>query len=205
MKLLSKQGFNITIKTPFLESLLPRFKEERIGAFLTLGATLLAISVFGFFAINPTITTIVQLRKQLADEKYVDQALVTKIANLSTLQQNYTQIQSTIPTVLDAIPPLPTIPLLAAQIQSIAQTSGVTVVTLQTLPVEVTAESSANYLSFVFSVSVKGTTSSINNFISSLESFERLVTLDEFSIVTAPDNSNISQATFKGKVYFKKV
>jgi len=206
MKLLSKHGFNISIKDTYLETLLPRFKEERIGAFFTLALTLTTITIFGLFAINPTLTTIAQLRKQLEDNKFVDQKLREKIANLRTLQDNYTQIQENIPVVLDAIPTAPTIPLFTAYVQGAVTQSRVKLVILQTLPVEFTADAPPHaYMSFAFSLTAEGTTGNIDTFLTSLQSFARLVTIDEFSIRKTPDNLNLFQLTVKGKAYFKKV
>ncbi len=129
-----------------------------------------------------------------------------KIANLRTLQDNYTQIQENIPVVLDAIPTAPTIPLFTAYVQGAVTQSRVKLVILQTLPVEFTADAPPHaYMSFAFSLTAEGTTGNIDTFLTSLQSFARLVTIDEFSIRKTPDNLNLFQLTVKGKAYFKKV
>lgn len=205
MKLLSKNKFKFTIKDSYLENLLPRFREERIRAFLTLASTLLAVSIFGFFAINPTLTTIAQLKKQLADSKFVDLKLVEKIASLSTLQQSYVQLQNSIPVIMNSVPPTPNMPLFVAQIQAISQTMNVKIIKIQTLPVEITSDSPKNgYFSFGFTIDATGTITAINNFITAIQSFDRLVTAEGFSIVRSSTDPNNLQLSFKGKAYFKK-
>ncbi len=84
--------------------LLPNFHEENTRIITTLILTFLAMSFFGIFAINPTLSTIVTLKKQLADSQLVHEKLGTKINNLSSLQQQYTQLSSELPVVFEAIP-----------------------------------------------------------------------------------------------------
>src|SRR5258708_38461213 len=84
----------------------PRLKEEKTRSYATFVMTLIAICIFGFFAINPTVGTIIELNKQLNDSKYVDQQFVEKIANMATLQTAYSGLQNDVPFVLNAIPTL---------------------------------------------------------------------------------------------------
>lgn len=205
MKLSDKNKIRLNIKDIYLENILPRFKEERIRAFLTLASTLLAISIFGFFAINPTLTTIAQLKKQLSDSQYVDQKLVEKISNLSTLQQSYSQIQDSLPTVLIAIPADPSMAVFIGQIQSIGQSSHITLNKIETLPVDLTAGLQTNgYTSFGFTIEANGTPANGSNFILQIQKYNRLITLDGFSVIQAPDNPNFVQIEIKGKAYYKK-
>ena len=74
-------------------SLLPTLKEKKMRQFTTLALTFITIAFFGFFAITPTVNTISELQKQLDDSNFVNDALQKKIANLTTLQTTYTQIQ----------------------------------------------------------------------------------------------------------------
>lgn len=205
MKSIPKKPFKLNIKESYLEGILPRFREDRVKAFLTLATTLIAISIFGLFAINPTLTTIAQLKKQLQDSQFVDQKLVQKIANLSALQQSYVQLQNNLPVIMSAIPISPQIPPFAAQIQSIAQSTHFQLDKIQTLPVEITPDAPINgFLTFGFLLSGQGSNIAVTNFISLLQSYDRLVTLDQFSILRSTDNPNLFLLSIKGKTYFKK-
>lgn len=138
--------------------MLPDFKEERMQKFTTLVFTIIALSFFGLFAINPTLSTIANLNKQLSDSKFVDQGLQSKINNLYLLQQKYGQLTPDMPYVLDSFPKNPQVPLLVAQLQSLAQTSSVAITGLQTFEIEI-PNSSVNakkYYAFSFSISANG-------------------------------------------------
>ncbi len=205
MKVLPKKKIKITIKDTYLETLLPRFKEERVRAFLTLATTLIAISIFSFFAINPTLTTIAQLKKQLSDDQFVDQKLVQKIANVSSLQQNYIQIQGSIPNVLSAIPVNPDIPLLSADIQAIGQASQVSVSRISTLPVLLTSDAPTNgFLTYTFNIAAEGSLTNMSHFINAVQSFNRITTIDNISLTKVGNSSNIVDVNIAGKAYFKK-
>lgn len=54
--------------------LLPNLKGEKTQKFTTLILTFFALSFFGLLAINPTISTISELNKELEDNKFVDQS-----------------------------------------------------------------------------------------------------------------------------------
>src|SRR5258708_544713 len=101
--------------------LLPDMKNETTRSFVTLILTFAALSFFGIFAINPTITTITDLQKQLEDNTQVDQLLKTKIDNLSSLEQQYNQLGSNLTNILSAVPQNADSPLLSAQIAAVAQ------------------------------------------------------------------------------------
>ena len=77
------------IKNNKYYKLLPDFKEEKTRRLSSIVFSLLALSIFGLFAINPTLSTIARLKKELSDAKFVDQQLTEKIANLSSLQEVY--------------------------------------------------------------------------------------------------------------------
>lgn len=101
--------------------LLPNMQKENTRIITTLILTFFAMSFFGIFAINPTLSTIVTLQKQLADSELVYEKLKTKITTLSSLQQQYANLQADLPVVMEAIPKIPDAPLLTAQIHGLAK------------------------------------------------------------------------------------
>src|SRR3989344_6152026 len=111
----------------YSKAILPYLKKEKnqkyLSAFLTIGASIFFI----LFAINPTISTIVKLRKEISDNKLLDKALTQKINNLSALNSSYEDIKADIPLIEDALPRKPDAPILVAQIQKLAQDSGLSI------------------------------------------------------------------------------
>lgn len=186
--------------------MLPDFKEERTQKFTTLVFTIVALSFFGLFAINPTLSTIANLNKQLSDSKFVDRELQSKINNLYLLQQKYDQLTPDMPYVLDSFPKNPEVPLLVAQLQSLAQTSNVAITGLQTFEIEI-PNSSANtkkYYAFSFSMSANGSYESISKFVDSMIKMQRIVSINILSLSRNSGEGPSTQLNFKGTAYFKQ-
>lgn len=186
--------------------LLPDFKEDKVQKVTTLALTLVALSFFGLFAINPTLSTIAKLEKELSDNKFVDQKLQTKINNLSLLQQKYASIQQDLPYVYSSVPKNPDAPLLIAQIQTLAKTNNLKILSFQIFQAEM-EKSPANlkkYSNFLFNLSAEGTYPDINIFITSLNSMQRIIILDMISISKKSNGTSLLQLNLKGTTLFKK-
>src|SRR3989344_186695 len=74
---LIKKGYSPTI---------PYLTPERNQKFFGIVLTLCALSFFGFFAIRPTVSTILKLQKELSDNQFVLDQLKTKIKNLQNFE-----------------------------------------------------------------------------------------------------------------------
>lgn len=191
-------------QSKYLE-LFPNLKQEKTQKFTSVILTFLALSFFGIFAINPTISTIARLRRELADNTYTEAQLAQKINNLSSLGREYQQITDDIPYVLNAVPSDPQISLLAAQIQSLARSAGVNLEGLQTFQVEVITPitSNKNYSSFTFSLVAEGSYDSVLTLIEDIATMQRVVSLDTIAINRKADQSGTIQLSLKGTAYFK--
>lgn len=192
-------------------SLLAKMEEDKKHAFTTLLLTVLALIVFGLFAINPTLSTIASLQKQLDDDKLVQQKLSDKITNLSLLQKKYESIQTDIPTVYNALPTASSVPRFTAQIQAIAKTTLVTITQMKTSGIDLTNNTpleenavlgKTSIPSFTFTLSATGTSDSINQFLQQITHFDRIITLDSLSL-TGSQKDNALQLDVSGKTYFK--
>jgi Tfp pilus assembly protein PilO len=187
--------------------LIPDFKQEKTQKYLTIALTLLASIILGVFALGPTLSTIASLQKQLEDGKFVEQKLREKINNLSVLQQKYTSIEPDLPIIYEALPKTSQIPLLAAQIQAVANDSSVKVTNFQTFQAEVshTAVSTKKFAAYNFSVTAQGEYQNMTNFMDKLVNFQRIVTIESVSItkVTALNTTDL-KLTIKGIAYFKE-
>jgi Tfp pilus assembly protein PilO len=188
---------------------MPDLNQEKAKKFTTIVLTLAMSIILGLFAINPTLSTVANLRKQIDDDTFVEQKLVEKITNLSVLQQNYTGIKNDLPVVYDAVPISAQIPPLVAEIQTIAKNSNVKLDNFQTFTVDLsnTVPTNKKYSSFDFGFSSEGTYPDIINFMNQLSNFQRIITIDNISISTInnKDESNGTlQLNFKGTVLFKE-
>jgi Tfp pilus assembly protein PilO len=188
---------------------MPDLRQEKAKKFTTIVLTLTTSIVLGLFAINPTLSTIANLQKQIDDDQFVDQKLVQKINNLSILQQEYTHLKNDLSIVYSAIPTSTEIPPLAAEIQTIAKNSNIKLDNFQTFTVDLSGKEpvNKNYSSFDFGFSGEGTYSDIINFMDQLLNFQRIVVISNVSISRLSNNektNGVLQLNFKGTVLFKE-
>lgn len=192
------------------KELLPYFKEKKATSFTMIILTFLALSLFGVFAISPTLATIAQLRRQLADNLEVAQKLDTKIANLANLQQEYSLITDQLPIVYEAIPEQPSVPLFVGQVQAIGQDTNITITRLQTFQVELAKRGETGTPtqlkagSFNFSIEATGTAENLNSFINTLVFYDRIITIDSIQYNSNVESSSGIQLGIRGKAYFMK-
>ena len=188
----------------YYKDLLPYFKKEKNQRYFTIILTLGASIFFTLFAINPTLSTISKLRKELEDSKFVEQKLSQKINNLSSLSTGYQSIQKDIALIHDAIPLQPEAPLLVAQIQSIAQDSGVSVTELKVLPINLNSQSATVSSAFGFQLTVEANYEGLQTFTSNLTNMQRVVSIDGISITKTEDGDQNLEIDINGSAFYKK-
>ena len=176
-KLLSKFS-----KDFYLEKVIPALKEEKAQRYITFVLTLFAICFFSVFAIAPTLTTIVDLQKQLEDNKFVDFQLQQKISALSTLEQRYTAIQETLPAIYAALPQTPQVPLLFGEIQALANTNQVKVARIQSSTELAPLNDKKGAQSFEISFDIAGQKDTLFAFLTDLTKLDRIMTLERITI-----------------------
>jgi|SRR5579885_295497 len=184
--------------------LLPDMKKENNRLITSLIFTFAAFSFFGIFAIKPTLTTIVSLKKQLADNEQLEKQLSTKIKNLSTLQNEYSLLTPQLSYVFAAIPQNPSVPILLGKVQALATENNLTVLSLQTPQVQLTpgTKTNANGNSFVFLLQASGSYDQIAQFLTSLPQFDRVISIEEVSLSKDPAQ-NALVLNLRARAYFK--
>lgn len=179
-------------------------KEERAQRVTTLTFTLVALSIFGLFAISPTLSTITKLKKELTDAEFVNEKLKEKIDNLSSLQRQYAVIQNDLVYIINALPQSPRIPSFTGQVQQLAVTNQITLSTLQIFEVSLVAGTqNSDTTSFSFSLSGQGSSLNVIAFLDGFNTMNRITTLDSVTMNTDPLKNTIN-ISIKGKAYFKK-
>jgi len=186
--------------------ILASLQNERTKKLTSIILTLTAIIIFGIFAINPTASTIIKLKKELTDKKSVEKNLQEKIKNLATLHERHAEIQADIPYVLDAMPDKPQVALLMAQIQSIARNTNISISDLQNLAIELFNKNvggGQEHFSYSFSVSGSGSLRDVIAFLSELVNMQRIVNVDTLSIDQTADKGGILRFSLQGSSYYK--
>lgn len=185
--------------------LLPKAHKDNVRLFVTLVLTFSSLIFFGIFAINPTLSTIVELKKQLADSTYVQEQLSTKIANLSTLQQKHNLLNADLPIIQAAIPEEASAPALTGQAQTLAEEYDITITSLRISEVQLTSDKQTSPAgsSFIFFLEAEGAYNNMISFAESLGSFNRIVTVESMAISRDNQEDNLV-LTVRGRSYFKK-
>lgn len=184
----------------YIEALSDEQRKKAI-AYIYISLTLFTVSFFGFFAIAPTLTTILNLQKQYKDNVLVLEALNKKLSNLTLLDFQYKDIQQDLESIYSAIPRTPRMPYLTRQIEEIAKSSGIIIRKLTLGKVELYPNQKADPIyAFTFSVDITGDEKNINTFVSDLIGFDRIVGIDKIS--TGKNEDNRYEASIIGKAYF---
>lgn len=183
--------------------LLPNMRQESTRTFFTLALTFSALSFFGIFAINPTLTTIADLQKQLSDNRQVDQQLKTKINNLSSLEQQYNQLGLDLNNIYNAVPQSPSAPLLSAQIAAISNKNNLTITAYSVSAVQLAAkQTSTKVQSFTFTMQLEGNYNDMLNFTAELAKISRLITIESMEISKDTQTNNL-MLSLRARQYFK--
>jgi Tfp pilus assembly protein PilO len=187
----------------YYKDLIPIFKKEKNQRYLFIILSITASIFFIIFAINPTLSTITKLKKQITDSKFVEAQLSEKINNLSILTQEYEQIKPDLPIILDAVPGSPQTPNLVGQIQSLAKQSSVNLTSVKVVSVNLNPQVSTRSSVFNFEVSGKSSYDNLNSFVSNLLKMQRALTISSIQVSKSTANGEIDLA-LKGQAYFKK-
>lgn len=205
MGLFSKQTFKDFTKERYMMMVKshPILKEERTQVYIMLILTLVSLSFLGIFAINPTLTTIFELNRKLADSEFVSSTLKVKIANLSSLNAQYDALLNTWPLVGKAVTENPEAVRLLGQLQAIAKTSNVTLTDLRSSSLDLPKSQAKKTTlpkseSFVFTVIAKGDKDNLMRFASLVFNFDRVVALESISY----NNESEESLTIQGRVFY---
>jgi Tfp pilus assembly protein PilO len=110
----------------YYTALEPILEKPRTRVYTAVIFSFLAISLFGWYAIKPTVQTIITLRKEIADKTVLNQQMEQKITSLIEAQNVYQEIQPQLPLLQEAIPTDPEAIELVLQVRNLVQTTEAT-------------------------------------------------------------------------------
>jgi len=207
------QNFKTQIKELYtkanIEKYISYFKKEseekeKYIAYIYITLTLFTVSFFGIFAVNPTLSTVSNLKRQYDDNSAVEKALNTKIKALNALNTEYEEITPLLKLIYSAIPTSPEIPPLTRKIEKMAQNNNLNVLRFSVGQIEIfpADKKNAPLFSFSFNLSVEGNQDDITNFMSDIINFDRAVSITAIS--NEVSESKNQSSNISGKVYFLK-
>ena len=203
---LPKNYFDSLSATKYREylKLLPNMQQETTRSFVTLALTFGALSFFGIFAINPTLSTITDLQRQLSDDQLVDQQLKTKINNLSSLEQQYNQLGSNLTNIYAAVPQDADVSLLSGQIAALAKKRNLSNTTYRVAEIQLANNpKTLKVQSFIFTLQAQGKYTDLLAFSSELPKLSRLITVESIEMGRDSQSENLV-LTLRGRQYFKQ-
>lgn len=166
--------------------LTPALKSKKARAYGMLVLSLLTASFFGVFAIRPTVTTIIKLRKEIQDNQYVEEKLTEKINILATLDQIYKKVESDLTSVEAALPSQPNFENLLSVIENAAAVHQLGILSIQFKPVDLvkpkTNRGDFKLNPIAFQVTFTGSYQNLISGLTSLNSASRLITIDALQI-----------------------
>ncbi len=181
--------------------LIPDFKKEKAQKFTTIVLTIVAVIILAIFAINPTLSTIANLNKQLEDARFVSKRLQDKINDLSILQSKFNSIQEDLPLIYESVPKKSEAPKITGQIQAIAQAANVTIISTQISNI---TQAQAKFYYLDFNITLTGSYENIINFIDQLSNSQRITYIYNVSITKGQKEGEALRVNVKGQAFFKE-
>lgn len=195
-------------------------KHPRTRNYTAVIFSFLAISLFGWYAIRPTIQTILLLRREIEDDKKVSKLMEDKIAKLIDAQASYQKVRSEVSLIPEALPQDPDAIHIAAALRSLGDTTNASVsaITIADSPLlgsdksssqsasKATAQSSGStppvtvfkgqsVSDIPFNVTVEGPYSTILSYINELLSLRRIISIETLHLGESKDTSTANASS----------
>lgn len=168
--------------------------------------SIIAITIFIVFVIRPTISTILELQKNIEESKQTLQSLNKKAQDLSLAKQNLESIDpETLLKIDNSLPRQTNITSLISSLQNAAETQA-SVSALQIQPLTIFDSKAPHTYSNVgeidFSFNVQGSYSELTTVLNNLQKSPRLLSIRTASITKQSDGPAV--LSISGKAFFLK-
>lgn len=169
--------------------------KPKVRVYTTAIFSFLAISLFGWYAIRPTLQTVLFLQKEIEDNKRVSLQMEEKIGKLIEAHAAYQSVQPDLPYLTQALPSAPEALTALGQIRNIAIIRGASIsaITSSSAPLLSKAQSSPNkspesknlsnrkIKSVQLSITLFGTYEILREIIEDMLTMRRIITIDSIS------------------------
>ena len=209
----------------YYQSLGETIQKPKNRAYSATVFSFLAVSLFGWYAIRPTIQTILYLRREIKDNVVVSQKMEEKISALVEAQALYQEVQPQLSIVNQSLPPSPEVMSLVAQLRNLANSTNASLsaITIPTVPLAgqdatrsaqqpgagrgPTTPKPAKLNEFPISIQLSGTFATIQSFLGGINTMRRLTSVDTLTLIPSRDSgiaagTNMLQLTLKLKGYY---
>lgn len=211
----------------YYQSLEPVLAKPKSKAYTTIIFSFLAMSLFGWYAIRPTIQTIIFLQREIKDKTDLNTKMEDKIAALIEAQSYYQEVESLLPTIDEALPTIPDAIPLMIQLQNLASLSGTLISAVQLPSVPLTSQelilgnksgvklpinTATKQQTYDLSIGVRGSYANIRAFLEGITKMRRIVVIDGLTVTpirndftssaSAIPSSRFLQLALKLKAYY---
>lgn len=201
----------------YYSSLIPMLEKPKTQVYTAIIFSFLAISLFIWYAIRPTIQIILILRKDIADKTIVNQKMEQKIANLISVRSTIDSIQDKLYLMRDAIPENPDIIDLTTQIKNITASSNASIssMTVSNVPlvasdVDKKNSKTSKVPEFTLDMTLEGEYADLINILDKLNTMRRLILIEQMNIDTGKSQTSITdmskktmRLSFHARSYYK--
>lgn len=174
-------------------------------AYTTAIFSFLAISLFGWYAIMPTLKTILFLRREIADNIKVNQQMEDKITNLIQAQAAYQSLEPQLPSMTQALPETSDMAGIIAQLKNLAALSQASISAIQVASIPLASEpktaptgtgttNSGKILEALLTVSLTAPYETLGTFLRGMMNMRRIITIDSLSITPEKNQGEIGKA-----------
>lgn len=186
----------------------PIFKNNIIKLYGTYTLTFFTIALFIFFAIKPTVETIVVLQKKLEDSQLVLQKVSQKSENLSLAKQNFENLNPQIKQKINqAIPTQVDLKSLILDLERSANANQASISAIQVQPVTLEKNTNTtglfNLASIEFTFNIEGNYGTLLKVLQALQTSSRVFSIDNLILNRATGTGAIVMSV-NGKAYYLK-
>jgi len=182
-------------------SLEPKMAKPANRAYTAIILSFLTVSLFGWYALRPTMQTIFTLKREITDRTDINAKMEDKISALIEAQAAFDNISGSLPLLSQALPG-DTQPVRAvAQLQGLAHDTNVTITGISVQPVSLTntpgksPQPAANSSNFPLSITVAGKYTDVKNFIFGIQNLRRIMSLDSIAFSLKKESASVASGS----------
>jgi len=169
------------------------YQKKEVRVYTSIVLSILTVAFFLFFAIRPTIVTIVGLVKEIKDKRTIAEQLEDKINALNSAQIEYQRIERNLYLVDEAFPVDPRLSLYIRQLEALARRHNVDIQSLQFKGTTLKGKGEGKETSpeVSFSLALAGDYPRLKSFLDTLTRLRRLVVVDSFTFQTGKEEERL--------------
>lgn len=169
--------------------------------------TLLVMSIFIFYAIKPTVETILVLQKKLDDSNLVLKQIKEKTSNLAKAQQNYENLDQIVKDKIEAyVPDNVGLKSVILELETTAKKyeASISALQIQPLNLEIQKENAVGSISEIeFTFNVEGEYQTLISILQDLKSSGRLISINNISLSKLSEGTALIMS-LSGKAFYLK-